>query len=110
MHKQPGSTIELPETPSFQEAFAAAKVEHSAPETEHAHGADGTASDEGEGQSSEQPDEKAASARTETAETKPATPAQAGKADTGLLSDEEFTTLQTKHANDPIALRKALEG
>jgi hypothetical protein len=109
-HKQAGSTIELPDTPSFQEAFAAAKVEHSTPEGEEHAQTDGEEStgDRAEGESSEQPGDKATPARTEKAETKPATPV--AKDATGLLSDEEFTALQTKHADNPTALRKALEG
>jgi len=45
----------------------------------------------------------------------PAKPAKAAKVETpaktdGLISEEEFSQLQTKHAGDPAALRRSLEG
>lgn len=88
----------------FQHAFARAKEEHSKAATatdEQALG-DGEAStdDEAAAETDTATDEQpAASATTKTA-----------TADTTLVSDEDFTTLSTTHANDPVALRKALEG
>lgn len=80
----------------FQQAFEAAKEQHS--KAEQAPPAEAsTATDE-------KKDEKTPVAEAKVGETK--TPAT----ETGLISDAEFTALQAKHPNDPAALRKALEG
>lgn len=90
--------------PTFEQAAAAAVEEHSkrAPAAEeHADDADESTQDE----ETEDAEGKAA------AEAKPA-PTKAAKTDTtetGLISDEEFSALQTKHANDPVKLKKALD-
>ena len=86
---------ESPETPSFQEAFEAAKKSHAEAE-------EPAADDDDEAE----PAPKARVGRAQRA-TEAAAPA---KDETGLLTDAEFTALQTKHANDPLALRKSLEG
>lgn len=91
------------ERPTFQEAFAAAKEEHSkAAADEQAPGQEASTDDEAETDTSPSHTTAAAVATAETATSKPET--------TDLLTDEEFKTLQSKHANDPVALRKALVG
>jgi hypothetical protein len=94
--------------PSFQEAFAAAKEEHSklaaeeATDDEHALGTEASTDDE---KTDEPPtrEAKAAAASAESAKPEKKTDA------TGLITDEEFSQLQTKHANDPAKLRGELE-
>lgn len=68
--------------------------------------AEGGEGDDEEGDEAEQP------ARRETAETgKGKTAAGDGKADNKeLLTDDEFAKLQATHKDDPVALRKSLEG
>lgn len=92
----------LSDRPSFQEAFEAAKKEHSTPTDEVAEeeAPQTEASTETEEADAQAPDVEAAKV--------PA--AKVGKADlSSLLTDEEFTSLQTKHADNPVALRKSLE-
>ena len=99
--------------PSFQEAFESAKEEHSkvADATdEHAPPDEASTDDDEESETPE-----TATAAADTGDDKElAAPEKADKAkppvDTGLLTAEEFTALQTTHAKDPAALLKALEG
>lgn len=86
---------ELSETPSFQEAFAAAKLQHAAAAEE------GEQTDEAEGETTTTADEGTIEEKVD--ETKTTTDA------TGLLTDAEFSALQTEHKDDPAALRKSLE-
>jgi hypothetical protein len=88
---------ESTDVPSFQEAFEQAKREHSAPAEEAA--GDEASTDDG--------DEDEAPARLAAPE--PA--AHSDKVETSeLLTDAEYEALETKHADDPKALRRALEG
>jgi hypothetical protein len=106
------TTTELPELserPTLQEAFAHARAKHStaaAGDTtgdEDEHAADGEESTaDGEEEQAEPP---AAAEKADKGKTAATT---TGKVD-GLLTDEEFTALQTKHADDPVALKKSLE-
>lgn len=105
---------ELPERPTIQEAFAHARAKHSQPaagdtaDEGDEDAADGEASTEADG------DDEQAETRAAATETADKTPAKGKTAATGkvegLITDDEFTALQTKHADDPAALRKALEG
>jgi hypothetical protein len=99
----PTNTPALSETPTFQEAFAAAKAEHE----KVAATTDGQAADDATAEGDDKP-EPVADAKPKAAETTEK-PADAKPAETtGLLSDQEFTTLQAKHAKDPAALLKEL--
>jgi hypothetical protein len=91
----------------FQHAFARAKEEHSKTAATPASDEQALGDDE-----ASTDDEAAAETDTATDEqpAASATTTTTATADTTLVSDEEFTTLSTKHANDPAALRKALEG
>jgi hypothetical protein len=88
----------------FQEAFRLAKDQHSkAAADEHARGTEASTDDDEETETPPARKGKAEPVPAKAAATKTADP-------TGLLTDEEFSQLQTKHADDPAALRKALEG
>lgn len=92
--------------PSFQEAFESAKEEHSkGADATDEHAPPDEASTDDVDEEPETPETAAAAVDTETP-AKPAKPV----VETGLLSPEEFTALQTTHAKDPAALLKALEG
>lgn len=121
-------TTELPDRPSFQEAFQAAKAQHSSASSdgddEHALDDDEEASTDTDEEAGETEDSETAEETTDDAagdkadgkkkaveaKTEKGEKAKKGKDATGLLTDEEFTALQTTHADDPKALRKALEG
>lgn len=95
----PETEIETEETSPvdpFQQAFEAAKEQHSKAEQ--------APPDEASTATDEKKDDKPAAAEAKVGETTTAT------TETGLISDAEFTALQAKHPNDPAALRKALEG
>lgn len=97
-----------PDTPSFQEAFAQAKEQHSKAATEETdeQAPPAEASTDGDDESETEETAEAAAAAPDAKKApaaKPATPET-------LISPEEFTALQTKHAKDPVALVKALEG
>lgn len=98
--------IELPERPTFREAAAAAIAAHAgdAGNADEAADDDGDAGDEGDGADKPAADAKVADDKADKVDEKPAADQNA------LLSDDEFTTLQTTHKDDPKALRKALEG
>lgn len=88
--------------PDFQEAFRLALDEHSTPAgkkkaaAEHAQGTgDSTEVDEAEGTPGAKAKLKKGTATT---------------TEEGLLTDAEYTALETKHKDDPKALRRALEG
>ncbi len=101
---------ESSDLPTFQEAFAAAKREHSAPAEEAADTEASTDDDEPEEAEGDEDAEEAEEGEGEGEEAKPAATAKGGKDKTpGLLSDEEYAAIQTKHADDPTALRRALE-
>lgn len=93
------------DSPTFQQAFDRAKEQHSKAATEttteHAPGDEASTGDD-----QESAKKVPATAAAATEDKKPA----AKPADTTLISPEEFTALQTKHAKDPVALVKALEG
>lgn len=93
---------------SFQQAFDRAKDEHSkaAQATEHARGTEASTDED---EDAEPP--PARKGKAEPAPAKAAATTDTKKADpTDLLTDEEFSQLQTTHADDPVALRKALQG
>lgn len=87
------------DSPSFQEAFQSAKKKHSAPAEQ---AAPTKASTEDTQETGTPLAEKAEAAAQPADTAKPVA--------TGLISDAEFTALQKTHADDPAALRKALEG
>lgn len=92
--------------PTFQEAFEAARDQHSRSaeaDDEHAASAEASTDDETE--------TDATATRTATAEaaSKEAATSEQPSTQTGLITDEEFSTLQTKYAKDPAKLRGELE-
>jgi len=99
--------VETPETPSdeplsFQQAFAKAKEEHSRP---------ASTPKAGEASTATEPTELPLTSKGQAEPTSAKTAPTKTKVDpNNLLSDEEFSALQKKHATDPAALRKALEG
>lgn len=108
MSKAAETTTALPERPSLQEAFAAAKVQHAGAD-------DGTGDvvDDDAGDDDTDEFDDAETTDTQVDET----PKQAAKDtedtkddENSLLTDDEFTALQTKHKDDPAALRKELLG
>lgn len=101
----PAASTDTSEPVSFQEAFTAAREEHSkvATETTDEHAAAEEVSTDDDG-------DDAPPARSGKAEPAPATTAKTKSDPAALLSDEEFAALQTTHADDPVKLRKALEG
>lgn len=101
----PAASTTSSEPMSFQEAFTAAREEHSkvVAETTDEHAAAEEVSTDDEG-------DDAPPARSGKAEPAPATTAKTKSDPQALLSDEEFAALQTTHADDPVKLRKALEG
>lgn len=86
------TTIDAP--PTLQQAFADAKAEHSA-SAEHATAA--SARTEPETTSATNTPDSAASSATPSG-------------DSDLISDAEYQALASQHPDDPVALRKALQG
>lgn len=124
MPKAAESNTDLPDRPSFQEAFQAAKAQHSAAASD---GDDEHALDDDEEASTDTDDEADETEDSETADETPDDDKAAdkpkvekgekgkaakgkGKETSDLITDEEFTALQTKHKDDPAALRKDLVG
>jgi hypothetical protein len=110
---RPGSTDDSSTPPpTFQEAFAAAKEQHSKESTDETVDDDeqappdeaSTDDDEAEEDAPPTREGKAAPASAESAQ-----PDKTKTDTTGLITDEEFAKLQTKHANDPAKLRGELE-
>lgn len=99
------STNDPEPLPTFEQAFARAKEQHSKPATagdEPALADDEVSTHEGEDGQPLTRTGKAAPASGKAADDKT-------KDQTGLISDDEFASLQTTHKDDPAAFRKALE-
>lgn len=98
------------DTPSFQEAFAQAKEQHSKAAT--AETAEQAPPDEASTESDDESDEETTTeaAAVVTDDKTKAAPKKPATTDDELISAEEFTALQTKHAKNPDALLKDLVG